>query len=449
MWLALTAAVVALVGATVLSGVAVVSMSNSTAGRDVADDLGITDTVQRLPWTSTALIGVIDQDGTLTSNVVAVLPPEGRGGTIVSISASADAASATGTIIRPLDAVLAVEGPEAWRAAVEQLSGLSFDLAEIVDEDRFAELVSPLGDLPTIFPFAFTDANSDTTFDSGQNVLSAVSAARAVTARNAAGPSWQFDPTRDAVWAAVANRVGAGIGSLPVDVRFDRGNAPAGLDQFVDALFAAPVEFRELSTFQIDPVRVTNQMPVDHADYLGDDANESIVALNRSETVLMFASIAPARVGAPLDGPTIRVVSGFTDADAEPLGMNRSDLIVSALDVLLFAQANVRSVVDEPGGAVPERTQIVVTDPALVDGVWSNYDGLFGELQVVVADVRIEGIDLEVTLGRQYLDELGQGPAPVDVLIAETNEASETTLAPDSTGDATSETTVDVKGSES
>jgi hypothetical protein len=435
MWLAFTAAVVALVGATVLSGVAVVSMSNSTAGRDVADDLGITDTVQRLPWTSTALVGVIDQDGTLTSTVVAVLPPEGRGGTIVSISASADAASGTSTIIRSLDAVFAVEGAEAWRAAVEQLSGLSFDLAEVVDEQRFTELVSPLGDLPTIFPFSFTDANTGSTFDSGQDVLSAASAARAVTARNAAGPAWQFDPARDAVWAAIANRVGAGIGSLPADVRFDRGNAPTSLDQFIDALFAAPTEFRGLSSAHVDTERVAAQMPLDHADFLGEDFDESVVALNRSETVLVFGSIAPARVGAPFDGPTARVMSGFTDADVESLGMNRSDVIVSALDVLLFAQTNVRSVVDDPDAVVPEATQIVVADPALVEGVWSIYDGLFGELQVSVTDVRIEGIDFEIRLGREYLDVLRQGGDPVDALIAETT----TTVGPDASGGSTAD----------
>lgn len=420
MWVAVAAAVVALVGATVLSGVAVVSMSNSTAGRNVADDLEITDTVQRLPWTATALVGVIDQEGRLTSTVVAVLPPEGRGGTIVSISSSADAASATGMTIRPLDAIFAVEGAEAWRVAVEQLSGLSFDLAEVVDEERFIELVSPLGDLPTIFPFAFTDANSDTTFDGGQNALSAAGAARAITARNEAGPSWQFDPVRDAVWAAVANRIGAGIGSLPAEVRFDRGNAPADLDQFVDALFAAPAEFRELSTFQVEPTRVASQMPLDHADYFGLDASDSVVALNRSETVLMFGSMAPARVGAPLDGPTFRVVSGFTDADAEALGLNRSDLIAEALDVFLFAQANVRSVVDDPGATVPDRTRFVVADPTLVDGVWATYDGIIGEIQVNVAEVRIEGIDIEVTLGREYFDRLQESGDPTDALVAAT-----------------------------
>ena len=188
-WVALAASVAGVVAAVVLSGVAVVSMSNSTAGRNVADDLEITDTVQRLPWTSTALIGVIDPDGTLTSTVVAVLPPEGRGGTLVTLSPSADSASGSVEVLRPLDAVFGVEGPEAWRAAVEQLTGLSFDVAEVLDEERFVALVSPLGDLPTLFPFEFTDANSDTTFEAGQNVLTTSNAARAVTARNASGPS--------------------------------------------------------------------------------------------------------------------------------------------------------------------------------------------------------------------------------------------------------------------
>ena len=324
-----------------------------------------------------------------------------------------------------------LKGPRRGGRPSRQLTGLSFDVAEVLDEERFIELVTPLGDLPTLFPYEFTDANSETTFDSGQNVLTSADAARAVTARNASGPSWQFDAVRDAVWTAVANRVGAGIGSLPADVRFDRGNAPAGLDQFIDALFAAPVEWRPLSTEQVDPIRVAAQLPVDHAVYLAPNAGESVVVLNRSEVVLIFGSIAPARIGAPLDGPTVRLVSGFTDEDAAALGMTRSDLIVSALDVLLFAQANVRSVVDDPGLGVPDRTQIVVADPALVDGLWSAYDGVFGDLQVSVAEVRIEGIDFEITLGRDYLDVVAaRGDTPTADAASSPTSSTTSTSAP-------------------
>ena len=47
------------------------------------------------------------------------------------------------------------------------------------------------------------------------------------------------------------DRVGAGIGSLPEGVRIDDVLVPQTLDDYLDALFAAPVEFRSLSTVPI------------------------------------------------------------------------------------------------------------------------------------------------------------------------------------------------------
>jgi hypothetical protein len=64
------------------------------------------------------------------------------------------------------------------------------------------------------------------------------------------------------------------------------------------------------------------------------------------------------------------LVSGYTDDDVARLGANRSDVLIGAIDVLLFTKSNVLSVVDDPGLGVPDRTIIRVADEALIDGVW-------------------------------------------------------------------------------
>ncbi|MEZ5297605.1 MAG: hypothetical protein R2697_15425 [Ilumatobacteraceae bacterium] len=266
--------------------------------------------------------------------------------------------------------MFAADGPEAWRAAVEQVTGLSFDVAEIVDQERFTQIVGPLGDLPTLFPFALTDDTSGETFEAGNTVLSTAGAYRAITAVNGEGPEWYFDPARNAVWDAIADRAGAGIGALPDGVTFTRAAPPGDLDQFTDALFTAPVAARALESIQIDPERVAAELPVEYSTVIGLGWEDSVVTLRRGEVVLVFGSIAPARMAAPLEGPTIRLVSGYTDDDAATLGINRSDLLIVAIDVLLFTKSNVLSVVDQPGLAVPERTTVYVSDAALIDGVW-------------------------------------------------------------------------------
>lgn len=427
MWLALGASVLSLVLVGALSLVAVSSMADSRAGRDVGADT--VAPARQFPWTGTALIGLVDDDGMLRATAVGVLDPDGRGGTLLSVSPSADASAGNSPLVRPLGAVFAVDGPEAWRAAVEQLTGLSFDVAEVADHDRMVQLLTPLGDLPVAFPFGFTDASTGQEYGVGGSVLSAAGAVRALNATNPGQPDWQLDFARDAVWSAIADRVGAGIGSLEAGVRIDVDFPPTTLDAYVDALFAAPVAFRSLSTRPIDADRVATQMPVEYAEAIGPEAEEAVVTHRRAELILMFTALAPARIGAPTDGATVRLVSGFTTEDTTSIGISRSDLLTAAIDQLLFGQTNVVSVVDSPGASVPDATRLLVSDDALIDGVWETFDGVFGEMQVVPAAEPIVGVDIEIMLGRDYLPALS--------------------AAFDGPGDAASDSADDVAGSDS
>lgn len=429
MVIGLVAGVLALVATATLGFVATVAMIDSQEGRDASPD-GTAAAIQRLPWTSTALIGVVDEDGQLTSTVIAILEPDHRGGTMVAVSPSADVGSGLVDQVRPLRAIYAADGAAAWRSSLELMTGLAFDVAEVVDAPRLSQLVAPLGELPTRLPYAFTDARTGRTFDAGEHVLSIREATVVVTAGNESGAPSKFDGARNAVWAAVADRVGAGIGSLPEGVRFDERTPPAGLDQFLDALFAAPVEFRALEIVAPDDVAsLADRIDADYTAAVGEALADDVVFHRRAEISMVFGSVAPARIGAPLEGPTIRLVSGFIDDDAAPLGLNRSDLIAAALDVFFFAQSNVVAVVDQPGAAVPDATRLLVADPAAIDDAWDLYPDAFGELQVLADDVPIEGVEIEVTLGRDFLR----------VLDAQRSAAAERAAAdePDAGGDGT------------
>ena len=110
------------------------------------------EVAQRLPWTPTALIGVQADDGTLAATVVAVLPPEGRGGTSSrSRRAPTPDRAPTRSCVRwrrcSRPRVGKPGGPRS-----KQATGLSFDVAEVVDQERFIQLINPLGDLPDPVP---------------------------------------------------------------------------------------------------------------------------------------------------------------------------------------------------------------------------------------------------------------------------------------------------------
>ncbi len=410
--LALVAAIAGIGAAAVLGVAGVHTLADSTAGRQVEGQAAPVPT-QRLPYTPTALVGTVDEDGRLTSSVAIALEPDGTGGSIIAVAASADAGSGTADRLAPIDALLAVDGPVGYLEGVERLTGLSFDVVELVDQTRLAQLITPLGDLPATFPVDLTDASSGDTWTAGELTLTSPGAARAVTAADPTIEDWYLEPARSAVWRAIADRVGAGIGSAEPVAPDEELAAPATLDEFLERLFAGPVAFRALGFVVIDDERVGDQLPAELAAVSAGDA-VGVVAHDRAELLMVFGSIAPARLGAPLDAPSFRVVSGFTDEDLRELGLNRADVLKQAIDRLLFVKVNIVSVADLPAAAVPEQTEMLVADPDVVDGVIETYGDLFGGVEVRAADVVVEGVEIEVRLGRSFLAEL-RGESGADV----------------------------------
>jgi hypothetical protein len=407
--LAFAAAVLGLAAAAVLGVSGVRSLSDSTAGRQAEGQRDARPS-QRLPFTSTALVGVVDDDDRLTSVTVWILEPNGVGGSIIGLAASADAASGTFDTLAPLAAVYETGGVEEFLAAAERLTSLSFDVVEITDPPRFAQLVGPLGDLPTLLPVSFGDASSEEQWMAGETTLSAPAAARAITATDPDVADWSYEPARAAVWQAIADRVGAGVGSVAPIASDREVPIPANLNQFSDRLFGAAVEYRALSFLPIDADRVASQLLDPYVGALG--SVDAVVAHDRAEMAMLFGAAAPGRRGAPLDAPVFRVVSPFAEADLEGLDLSSSDVLKRAIDGLFFAQANVVSVADLADADVPEVTQVVVADPEVSDAVREVYAPLFGEIEVVPATVRIDGIDVEVTLGRSFLEQLRGDSSP-------------------------------------
>ncbi|MBL6620556.1 MAG: hypothetical protein ISP34_05235, partial [Ilumatobacteraceae bacterium] len=90
-WLATGLIVGLLTIAGVLTLVGARTLADSTLGREVVvfDD----SPTLRLPHTATAFLGVVGDEGHLTTAAVLVLAPDGTGGSIVSFASIADSAS--------------------------------------------------------------------------------------------------------------------------------------------------------------------------------------------------------------------------------------------------------------------------------------------------------------------------------------------------------------------
>ncbi|HSJ91676.1 MAG TPA: hypothetical protein VK917_06385 [Ilumatobacter sp.] len=405
----LVAAVAALAAVVGLSVVGLETLADSTAGHRASEE-GQPVVAQRLPFTSTALLGVADEDGRLTTLVVGVLESDGTGGSIVQIPVAADPSSGNADTLAPIDAVFTVAGPIAFREAVERLTGLSFDVIEITDQQRFSQLLTPLGDMDVDLPGAVRDASTAETWEPGPQLMTAPGAARLVTATDPEVPGWGYEPARAAVWEAVAERVGAGIGSAsPVAVDTDLP-VPGSTDEFLDRLFAGPTEVRVLQFRPVDATEAAERVGPPYREAFGADVADTVVLLDRAEMLMVFGGIAPARLGAPLDAPIFRVVNGFDDGDTEVVGKLPADLTRTVVNVLMFTKVNVVSVVDRADTDVPAVTQVRVSDPDLLDGLAGVYEPHFGELEVVRTDAAIDGIDAEIVLGRSFIERLAADP---------------------------------------
>lgn len=425
-WLALAASVIGLVAAAALSIVGVDTLADSRVGRR-AEGGGSELPTQRLPYTPTALVGTVDDTGRLTTVVVLAIEPDGTGGTVVQIAASADANSGNATTLMPLNAVLEVHGPEALRLEAEVLTGVSFDVVELLDQGRFAQIVTPLGDLPVTMPIALYDRASGGSWPAGESVMPGPVAARAVTAVDPEIEDWLFEPGRAAIWQAVARRVGAGIGSAePVASDADLPR-PTSLDAFLDRLFAGEVRYRALGVRPISAERVAEELPMELGVAFGVAAVDAVAVHDRAETLIVMGAVAPARVGAPLEAPSFRVVMGFSGADLDAAGVTGSDVLREAVNRLLFSKVNVVSVAELPGTAVPEHSTFTVVDASTIDGVREQYESAFGDdIEVGAARTAVDGIDIELTLGLDFLQEVSANRA-ADVSGSTQDDSAATT----------------------
>ena len=144
----------------------------------------------------------------------------------------------------------------------------------------------------------------------------------------------------------------------------------------MNRLFAAPVEARGLPA-----------APLPAADNPGDKDVEELI---RYEAIFVLASVAPASMSAPTIGLMFRI-------EAPPGYEERVKFAVAAILVL---GANVISVY--LGGEVQEATRYYIDDPRLVEEAESN-NALFGDTETLTPELPIEGIDVILQLGTDFL----------------------------------------------
>ena len=380
-------------------------MINSTEGETVQRD---SRRVVSLPSTDNVALAVVDDEHRLTSLIIATLLPAGQGGSIVTVPVMADSNNGFGEMRAPLDGLLDPDDPTAFFQQVEETLALSLQFGEIVGSARLTELLDPVLPVDAVLPVDVIDADADADADeeadeeagadadessvaAGDIELTAALMASVLQSVDDDATERERHAIDVAVWtAAAANSPADGAAVVPRD-SVDRPVTSETVDELFARLWSGPVQVRDLSLLSPPP-----------------PGSDNAVVLDRRDVVLVFAQISPARVSAPNPGPVFRVEIPISDAQFDGVDSelgSRRDVGLNLIGRLFFLEANTTSVdaTPNPDGA-PAITRIEVANADSVATMEELGPLVFGEVEVVVAEELIDGIDVVVRLGTGYLD---------------------------------------------
>lgn len=386
--------------AATMFGVGISTLANSKEGEAV----GIDERPQvNFPDTPNALLAVEDDQGQLASLVVMTLTPEGRGGSIVTIPVNADSTGGFGVQRRPIDASFDPADISELTDSTEEMLSITIQRAEAIDAKGLATLLETSDSIQVDLPDDVLDADGATVQPAGSRTLTLAEAIEVLVASDPMQPRASTHGTDVAIWEALA---AAAPASVSATVSTDAVVAPTAPDTASDLLvrlFQGEVGVRDIAT-----------VPLTDAE---NPTDADVVLLDRRDSTLVFAQVSPALVSTPNTGLKVRIVANFTDdeiASTDGLYDSTTDLAIELIGRLLFLSGNVVSVDTAPTGP-PDVTVIEVADKQWIESSKEAAGQFFGPAEVRLADTVLEGVDIQVTLGRSYLKyEMGRGGSVPD-----------------------------------
>lgn len=366
------------VGAGTLGVVGAFGLRDYTAATNAQSEIP----VQRLPITPVGLFATVDEADRLTSTTVFVLAPAGqRGGSIVSVPVNADVTSGVGEQRVSLQDAYRGGGAEALVAGVESVLGITIDHARVADPGDAGGVLLPVGPIDVDLPDdvrVTEDGRTTTVFERGSRTLSTAQIVRVLTSSAEDDAEQQRRPNIEALWGAVSAALGGGVDGLVVP------DPVVDFDGLVTSLFSGPTGSRGLSAAPF-------------SDELNPDGLD-VERIDIAEVALVFGSIAPASVSAVRPWLSFRI-------EAPP---GYDEKVQRTIGILMFFGGNIVSV--DLASASRAVTEMVAFDKR-VEGDIASTNDLFGEFVVVDPTVRIEGVDVTIRLGTNFLDDPSLPPS--------------------------------------
>lgn len=344
-----------------------------------------------IPLTPVEMLAITNSRNEVASLAILAIDPSMRGGTIVSIPVGARADVRDGEAPRRIADSYATGGIAALKTDVENLLNVSLEIADVVNAADLATLLAPIGSQPVTLPQAVVDTTADGTVSTVIGAGSTTVTGQQVAASLAASQTGAAESTRlpqvKALWSAVAR---AGVArsvdtSSSTVATSDTPGVPTSTAQFVSALLAGEIDVWQFgATLLVDAQR--------------NPANADMYELDGGEVLTVMASVAPSAMR-----PTNTNISVMID-----IPFDNTTYAKEAATRLAFMGANVVLIRHVPD--VPVEETVVYYNDTMERVEAETFVNLLGPLTYKESQEIIDGVNLRIVLGNDFVGFLGSGP---------------------------------------
>jgi len=345
-----------------------------------------------IPLTPVEMLAITNSRNELASLALIAINPSLRGGTIVSVPVGARADVRDNEAPRRIADSYTAGGLTELKTDVENLLNVSLEVADVVNAADLANVLAPIGSQPVSLPQAVVDTAADgtvaTVLGAGSTTVTGQQVAASLAASQAGSAESTRLPQVKALWSAVA-RAGVATSTdssaTTVEPEVSKPSTPTSTSEFFSALLSGEVDVWQFgATLLVDAQR--------------NPANADMYELDGGEVLTVMASVAPSAMR-----PTNTNISVMID-----IPFDNTTYAKEAATRLAFMGANVVLIRHVP--ETPAEETVVYYNDTMGRVEAETFVNLLGTLTYKESLEIIDGVNLRIVLGNDFVGFLGSGP---------------------------------------
>lgn len=350
----------------------------------------------RIPSTPLHLVALTNNRNEVSTLALFALAPQGRGGTIISLPVGSQADVAPEVAPRRLGDSFLTGGIDGLQIDVEDLLNISVESSSVHSAAEFAVELQQIGTQTITLAQPLIDSDAlgaqIVVIESGAATVNPTQIATGLVAeRIGLDELTRFEAIK-ALWAAVAR---AGVATTDEETQTvdtsttqpteqSEAQALTKLQKYLTAMLQGRIDVWQFSgTRIIDTQR--NPSAVD------------LYSLDGGEVLMVMASVAPS---------ALRLVSNNLSVMVD-VPFNNSNYAKEAVTRLAYAGANV--VLVRQTTDIPSEKTIAFVNDSITRVEVESYAGLIGPIESVETLQLIDGVNVRIVLGNEFVAFLGAG----------------------------------------